>query len=618
MREVLIVPLAYAAALALFVIKTLTVTRILGYEISLSTVVNTTAAAALLTSWCILFGKRAAVTLLCIAVGLLSFILWGDALYHQYYNRILLYAMHDHVRELFEVSDSAMDLLPVWHLLIYADIVVIAVLGARLLRRDHFRRFGLAWRAAVLAVILAAAGLTLHGQYRWFVKPPGENEIRFEPEQVTRVGVYAYHLFDIIRYRTQGAAVPVPPGLVERVKVFTKKQHADFSAMRDEGWGSAAGSNVIVVLLESAQSFLVDYKVDGQEVTPTLNRLAHEGIFFSNAYTQIGPGCTSDAELLTQFSLFPLAEELVFSSYGAMPLSGLSDILASKGYHGYVFHGNEASFWDRDRFYARHGIEKFYDESDFIADEKIALGLSDASFFRQLSGIFATKLARPFYGLIITLSTHHPFVLPARDITLKVPAGFSKPKFAHYLEAMNYMDRSLGTFIDALDKGGLLENSVVVLFGDHMAVHGYYGKDLCALLKRPPNPIEHFKVPIIIRPPGKNLPGLRGKVVSLPAGEVDMAPTLLYLLGLEPKGAFFGKNLLMAKKNTVVLSRLFLPEGSFVSDRHIFLNGYSRNRRCFDAASLAAVPVSDCSGELQHVASMLMLSDTVIKGGVRY
>jgi len=617
MRGMLIVPLAYAAALALFVAKTLVVTRILGYEISLSTVVNTTAAAALLTSWCVLFGKRAAVTLLCIAVGLLGFLLSGDALYHQYYNRILLYAMHDHVRELFEVSDSAMDLLPMWHLLVYADIVVIAVLGAKLLRRDHFRRFGPLWRAALFVVMVAAAGAALHGQYRWFVRPPGEKEIRLEPERVTRVGIYAYHLFDIIRYHTKGAAVPAPPGLVERVRVLTKKQHADFTAMRDEAWGSAAGSNVIVVLLESAQSFLVDYKVGSQEVTPTLNRLAHEGIRFSNAYSQIGPGSTSDAELLVQFGLYPLAEELVFSSYGAMPLSGLPDILASRGYHGYVFHGNEESFWDRNSFYARHGIERFYDEYDFEPDEKIVLGLSDASFFRQLSGIFVSKLERPFYGLVITLTSHHPFILPKKDVKLKVPSGFSKPKFVRYLEAMHYLDRTLGTFIDALDRGGLLENSVIVLFGDHMAVHGYYGKDLCGLLKLPPNPIEHFKVPIVIRP-GKTTPELRGKVIGLPAGQVDVAPTLLYLLGLEPKGAFFGKNLLMAKKNTVALSRIFLPEGSFVSDRHIFLNGYSRNRACYDAASFAAVPVSDCSGELQHVASMLMLSDTVIKGGVRY
>jgi len=539
----------------------------------------------------------------------------GDTLFHHYFNRIALWAAHHHIPELNAVTSSVQSFFALRYLVYLLDLVVMVVLGVKLLKREHFRNLSFRLRSALFFPVLLLCAGWLYGQYRTFARP--STRLQIELERVTHFGIYAYHLFDIIRYNLVSSKVEISKETMEELKSIKKTKLAEFRGNRDDAWGVARDRNLIIILLESMQSFVINMKVGGREITPNLNRYAREGFYFPNFYSQIGPGSTSDAEFLIQYSLYPLAEEHIFSSYYTVPHKGIPDMLKERGYHGYVFHGNVETFWSRDRMYGHHGIEKFFDEDDFVRDEIIDMGLSDESFFRQLAGLWGSKLKTPNFGLIISLTSHHPYIIPEHKKELEIPPDFAHEKFINYLHAQHYLDAQIGAFLESLEKQGFLDDTLVAFFGDHMTPHGIYGTDLARIGGQSPNPMEHFKMPFIVHvPPGPDGKKIEGRTITTAAGQIDVMPTLFYLMGIEPEGVFLGENLITAKENTIALSRFFMPEGSFVSDRFIFVNGYSQNQRCLKVPGFTPTSLEACSSGRNQIEKLLRLSDLVVKSGV--
>ncbi|MFH1434773.1 MAG: LTA synthase family protein [Pseudomonadota bacterium] len=615
--QALTAPLFYIAAVLVIAVKTMVATHFIGYELSFMMAFNTICLTVLYTTPCFWCGKVTALIWLTIANFVLTSGLIGDSLFHQYFNRIAPWASRQHIKELHGAASTVKVFFLLPYLLYVVDILVIIAVGVRVLKKEHFRKLSYTLRALVFVPVVLACLGWLHLEFNAFMKP--SDKYRLEIERVTRFGTYAYHLFDIMRYKSIRTKIELTQRQVGQLRDVKEKQLAGFRKARDDYRGAAGGRNVIFILLESVQGFAVHYEVNGREVMPTLSRLAREGLYFENFYSQIGPGSTSDAEFLVQFSLYPLAEEHIFSTYSSAPLEGLPDMLKERGYHGYVFHGNTETFWARDVMYGKHGIERFFDDDDFSRDEIFNMGISDESFFRQIIDTWESKVKAPAYAFIITLTSHPPYFIPEEKKELDIPPDFAKPKFIDYLQSLRYLDSALKLFFDGLEEKGVLENSVVVLFGDHMTPHGYYGEELTGLVGLPPNPVEHFRVPLVIYvPPGAGGEKIAAKTFSIPAGQIDVSPTLLYLMGLEPERIFLGKNLITAGTNSVALSRFFQPEGSFVSSTHIFVNGYRDKRKCLELPELKPVDFKHCSKEFDRVEWLMGLSDLVIKGGIEF
>ena len=110
-------------------------------------------------------------------------------------------------------------------------------------------------------------------------------------------------------------------------------------------------------------------------------------------------------------------------------------------------------------------------KDDYIIDEEIIMGLSDKSFFKQsIEKLISVKENHdgPFWATLITLTNHTPF----RDYNYEFDfdADFmEETKMGDYFKTLNYFDEALGEFIQGLDEAGLLENTVVILYGDHDA-----------------------------------------------------------------------------------------------------------------------------------------------------
>jgi phosphoglycerol transferase MdoB-like AlkP superfamily enzyme len=205
------------------------------------------------------------------------------------------------------------------------------------------------------------------------------------------------------------------------------------------------------------------------------------------------------------------------------------------------------------------------------------------------------RLPRPFAAWLITLSLHHPFEgFPDRHKVLKLGA-LEGTSLGNYLHAMRFFDEALAAFRSALDRDGLLKDSVLAVFGDHDAG---FPRDpaLARTLGIAPTDIGWTKadrVPLFVRVPargdGREAPA---GVLGIAAGQTDFAPTLLALLGIDAAPLpYVGRNLLGAPGNPPVLR----PYGDWLDDHHLFLAGAPQGRGCVDVAAALPVAPSACA-----------------------
>ena len=182
--------------------------------------------------------------------------------------------------------------------------------------------------------------------------------------------------------------------------------------IKNEYSGMFDGKNVIVIHAESLQTFTLDMSFNGQEVTPNINKLTKEGIYFNNFYAQVGVGTSSDTEFTYATSLLPANNGTVFVNYYNNKFLTIQDLIKDKGYYVFSMHGNVGDFWNRETMHMNMGYDKFYSKSSFVIDEEYGLGLSDQSFFRQVVPKIKeikNEIDKPFYGTLITLTNHTPW-----------------------------------------------------------------------------------------------------------------------------------------------------------------------------------------------------------------
>ncbi len=223
--------------------------------------------------------------------------------------------------------------------------------------------------------------------------------------------------------------------------------------------GLGHNKNLIVIQVEALQGFVIDHYYNGQEITPpNLNKLIKEQgtVYFDRYYQLIGRGNTSDAEFVSNNSLYPSMDEPTYTQYADNVFYGLPWILRDNGYTAWAFHGYEKEFWNRDNAYVNQGFERFISEEDYDVVESIGFGITDEEFFKQ-SMTYLKELDNldnnPFYSFIITLTSHNPFNMPEEYHVLEIEDKHKDTILGNYLQAIHYTDKALGEFIEDLKKG---------------------------------------------------------------------------------------------------------------------------------------------------------------------
>ena len=350
-----------------------------------------------------------------------------------------------------------------------------------------------------------------------------------------------------------------------------------------EYYGIAEGRNLIVIQVEALQNFVIGAEYHGQEITPNMNRLiAGDTFYFDNYYYQIGGGNTADAEFHVNNSLFAPDKAAAYVQYPDNTYHGLPYLLKDNGYSGaHAFHNYIASFWNRETAYPNQGFDSFTSLEDLDETDMFPMGLSDMEMYRQTVQTLVTY-EEPFYAFYVTVSSHHPYVIPEKDRAVTLAPEDEGTMFGSYHQAANYVDRAIGEFISLLDEAGLYENSVIVIYGDHYALsntdHANSSRVL-AMTGESYTIYDVFNVPLIIHIPGMN----RTETISVSGGHMDVMPTLLPLLGIRnDRTVMFGQNLLEADAG-FVCEQTHVSVGSFISDEVFFSKPHNNILSNYDA-----------------------------------
>jgi phosphoglycerol transferase MdoB-like AlkP superfamily enzyme len=228
---------------------------------------------------------------------------------------------------------------------------------------------------------------------------------------VMKFGIYTYQVNDIIR--SLEPKISAVFGYDEAARKIKKYYAENQKEIKPNAYTNMfKGKNILTIHAESIQQFVIGLEINGEEVTPNLNALSKQGLSFSNFYSQVGVGTSSDTEFTLNTSLMPSNSGTVFVSYWDRDYVTIPKLLKSQGYYSFSMHGNNADMWNRAVMHKKMGYDKFYSKADYVIDEKVGLGLSDKSFFRQ--SIEKLKIIKGkysnYYGTLLMLSNHTPFV----------------------------------------------------------------------------------------------------------------------------------------------------------------------------------------------------------------
>ncbi len=444
---------------------------------------------------------------------------------------------------------------------------------------------------------------------------------------VEQLGPFGYHAYDAWNYaRNRWFRRPATDAQIDDAVAWLRERaplRAGASA-----FGAARGLNLIVVQVESLQDFAVDFTVGGQEVMPHLRRWTSDSLRFTNVTDQTSEGRTSDAEFTTMTSLLPLDHGAVAFRMPGNHYAALPEVLTEQGYATLSAVPFEAGFWNRQVMHPAYGFQRSLFEPDFQLTEQIGWGLNDRDFLKQMVPSLE-QLPRPFGAWLITLSLHHPFEsFPNQHKVLKLGA-LEGTSFGNYLHTMRFFDQALADFKDALARDGLLDTSVIVVFGDHDAgfarnpslarTIGIGSDDAAWAL--------NDRVPLFIRvgeagrageAGGAGRAGEAGEAGgaggelfgarTMPAGQTDFAPTILALLGIDPAPLpYVGRNLLGVDGDRPVPR----PYGDWLDARHLFRAG-SVAMSCYDLVKHAIVAPVECAVEAARARRARELSRLIV------
>ena len=398
---------------------------------------------------------------------------------------------------------------------------------------------------------------------------------------------------------------------MDKILTYLKKHRADANMAY---YGKAKGKNVIIFHLESFQEFLINYKVNDEEVTPNINKFYADSntLAFDNFFNQVGQGKTSDAETMLENSLFGLPSGSAMTTYGTTnTFEALPAILNQQGYATAAFHGDVGSFWNRDNTYKSWGYQYFFSENYYQVKSgyKIGYGLKDKIFLKQ-STKYLEQLPQPFYAKLITVTNHYPYEIDKKNQAIeKTTTGDNTVD--GYVQTARYLDQAFGEFISYLKKTGLYDKTMIVVYGDHYGISNNHKKAIAQLLGK--KSVTSYdlamfqKVPFMI-----HMPGLQGGVNHTYGGEIDVMPTLMDLLGLKNTDTVqLGNDLLATKRNQTVVFR----NGDYVSPTYSKIGStVYNNKGQVVTKKLTKAQSKSVAQKEAYADKLLSMSDQIITG----
>ncbi|MCM3389940.1 LTA synthase family protein [Ureibacillus chungkukjangi] len=534
----------------------------------------------------------------------LAIVLFANVGFYRFYNDFITFAVLFQTSNFGDLGNSVADIISFTDILYFADLIVLLIAIKFIPKSEGITPVRIEMRRAYFVLSMAIVFLNLGLSE---TERPQLLTRAFDRELLVKnIGTYNYHLYDIYVQSKSSAQRALADGS-ELVEVDNYVQ-ANQAAVNPEMFGKYKGRNVILVSLESLQSFVINNEMNGEVVTPFLNSLTNDKdtYYFNDFYHQTGLGKTSDSEFIVENSLFGLGRGAVFFTHGGNTYNTMSEKLGENGYFTNVMHSNNSSFWNRNEIYESFNIDKFYDiESYEVTDENsVNWGLKDIPFFEQSVDLMK-EMDQPFYSKMITLTNHYPFTLEEEDIMIP-EYNSNSGTLNRYFQTVRYLDESIKTFFDKLKEEGLYDNSIIVMYGDHYGISENHNKAMSMYLGK--EEITAYdsallqSVPLFIHVPGSG----DGQVMDEAAGQIDLRPTIMHLLGIETSNDMqLGADLFSEEHEDLVIFR----DGRFITDDLVYAGEV-----CYDRNTGEQTEIEACQPYIERSSIELEYSDQIING----
>lgn len=564
-----------------------------------------------------------------------------NSVYYAFFNSFASFSLLASMGQTAEVTDAVFEKLKVINF-VYLIMPIIFILINKYLKKKKY--FDVVEKIEVgkklFTGVAIVAGIFLFINISTL---SGKDLSRFSKQWnreyvVSRFGIIVYQGNDLVQ--TIKSKVSSMFGYEEAAKNFSDYYKENTRPVsKNKYTNKYKDYNVIVIHMESIMNFLIGLKINDEYVTPNLNKLVNESMYFDNFYPQVSVGTSSDTEFTFNTSLMPVQSGTVFVSYYNRNYVTLEKLLSEKSYYTFSMHGNKASMWNRSKMHMSLGYKDFYSEEYYNVDEVVGLGLSDKSFFTQSESLIRqindmvkdSDEYKNYMGTIITLSNHTPFddesLKNTFDVTYHTGKLDEKGKeivydylenttMGNYIKSAHYADKCLGEFIDYVKKHDEYNKTLFVLYGDHAAqlskkqFENFVNYDFATgqqKLDTDPTYINYDyyenelfkKTPLIFYTKDSSLK----EKVSYPIGMIDVLPTIGNMLGIYNKYALGHDIFEIKNKNTVVF-----PNGNFLTNKVYYYN--SKNEmKVFSSETLDANYINE---HKQYTEKILEISNDII------
>lgn len=369
-----------------------------------------------------------------------------------------------------------------------------------------------------------------------------------------------FSVFGCIWYDITDAAEPITPEKQAEIERWLASQpkHQPADSVTEKR------SNLLIVFAESLESWVLEKKVDGKEITPCLNRLLKEKstLYAPNVLTQVKGGRSIDAQLMICSGLLPLMSGTYSSLYYDNTFYTLQKAMRwLKHSRSYLLTIDKVSTWNQGAVARSFGTDTIISYHDFKMTEAFGTHkrIGDASFFKQCrEKIERGEVWKPgesVYMQFVTYSGHAPFKLPNHLRTITFPASIPE-KAADYMTTAHYTDKAIGDFVAYLKTLPQYKETIVVIVGDHEGLASYrqelVGNPACRGLVS-----DKQLTPFIVL----NSPvGMRYDKFM---GQIDIYPTLLNLMQLDAyRWHGLGQSILDPRKQGVAVGSVMNVEGT--------------------------------------------------------
>lgn len=339
-----------------------------------------------------------------------------------------------------------------------------------------------------------------------------------------------YTFFGSLLYDALHTDAPCTPQIREEVKAWFALQPDDMPLPDSIG----GRKNLVVVLCESLESWVINLRMEGKEITPNLNRAVADAqtLYAPHTLTQVKGGRSIDCQLLLNAGLLPLRSGCYAMKYTGNNFHTLTKAMASAyKTHSYLLTVDKPVTWNQAQVAKAFGIDTLISKDAWRLDEKVGSRkkLGDVSFMRQaVEKMKAGMIWKPgehVYLQLVTYSGHNPFILPDKLKRIHFKGSYPQ-KMLDYMTMANYTDHALGILIKYLKSRPDWKETMVVIVGDHEGLAADRADIRRSTAGRRVVSASQYTPFVVLNSP---VPMHYNGVL----GQIDMYPTILNLMHLD-------------------------------------------------------------------------------------